>query len=423
MNLVKIPRVLRWAPAALMALALWTSAATAGELDVNDLQQAMSKAIADVAPSVVQVIVPEMTKKQIETAKERDRQRRLKALEEEEERKKSEEPVPADEEKPAEAEKAAEAEKPAGVEKPAESGDAPKDEAKPAEGEAKPKDSAKADEEKKEEVKTAVRSGLIVSADGYVVTSLVNVGQQTEGIRVRLADGRELPAVRLGDDLRRDIVLLKVEATGLPVPRSTPRSRLAVGQWVVALGRALPIDQPTASKGIISALDRMAGLAVQTDANVSQMNYGGPLVDLDGRVVAVIAALGRSGSTAQAEQFSDSGIGFAVPVEDILAELSALKTGEHIDVPFLGVEFNMLRLGKGAEIRSVFAATGAMEAGLKDGDIILSINDTEIDSPFQLLHQVGAHKVGESLTLKVDRGGKTLTLKATLKARPEHLRR
>ena len=421
MKLFALRHVLRSLPVALLGLALWASAAPAADIDVEDLQQAMTQAIADVAPSVVQIVVPEMTRRQIEEAKELDRQRRLKALEEEEARRKAEEPVPADTDQPAEPETPTEPEKPA-----ADADDAPKDESKPDESESAPDDSPKADDDKrdkKDDTKTAVRTGLIVSSDGCVITSLVNLGRQTQGIRVRLADGRELPAVRLGDDLRRDIVLLKIEATGLPVPRTAPRSRLAVGQWVVALGRTLLLDQPTASKGIISALDRMAGLAVQTDANVSQMNYGGPLVDLDGRVVAVIASLGRSGSTADAGQFSDSGIGFAVPMEDILAELPELRAGDHIDVPFLGVEFNLMRIGKGAEIRRVLATTAATEAGLKDGDIIVRINDVEIDSPFQLLHQIGSHKVGESLTLKVNRNGKTLTVKATLKPRPEHLRR
>lgn len=439
-----------FAPAvALLAALAWTPVARGDlEVSVDDLQQAMTKAIADVAPSVVQVIVPEMTARQKADAKQRERQRRLKAMEEEEkarqdakkekpadeqeksdaEKPKSEVPAKGDE-KPAAEDRAKDAEKPAADEQPKEAeppkdGEKPKDTEPPKDRrETSPKDGEGGDtgqsedgDKSKSAPKTTVGTGLIVGADGYIVTSLVNVGEQTEGLKVRLSDGRELAAERLGQDVRRDVVLLKVQAEGLPVARTAPSDKLAVGQWVIALGRALLADQPTASKGILSATGRMAGLAVQTDANISRLNYGGPLVDIEGRVVAMIAAVGRTGSSARVQQLSDSGIGFAIPIDDILSRLPAMKKGEHILVPFLGVEFNVTRLGRGAQVMRVVAVTAAQEAGVKSGDIILAIDEATIDSPFQLQHIIGSHDVGDTVTLTIDRGGKNVTLKAKLRA-------
>lgn len=418
------------APAvALLAALTWAPVARANlDVSVDDLQQAMTKAIADVAPSVVQVIVPEMTAQQKAAARERERQQRLQAMEEEEKaRQDAAKEKPADKQEPSDAEKpqdekpAATEEKPKVEDQPApeeKTQEKPKDESRPGEKTPDEKDDEQIDDtgQSKSTAKTTIGTGLILGADGYIVTSLVNVGEQTEGLKVRLSDGRELPAQRLGQDLRRDVVLLKVQADGLPVARTAPSNQLAVGQWVIALGRALLAEQPTASKGILSATGRMAGLAVQTDANISRLNYGGPLIDVEGRVVAMIAAVGRAGSTARVQQLSDSGIGFAIPIDDILSRLPALKKGEHIRVPFLGVEFNVTRLGRGAEVMRVVAVTAAQEAGVQRGDIILAIDNAPIDSPFQLQHMIGSHDVGDTVTLTIDRGGKTVTLKAKLRA-------
>jgi S1-C subfamily serine protease len=93
-----------------------------------------------------------------------------------------------------------------------------------------------------------------------------------------------------------------------------------------------------------------------------------------------------------------------------------MKKGEHILVPFLGVEFNVTRLGRGAQVMRVVAVTAAQEAGVKSGDIILAIDEATIDSPFQLQHIIGSHDVGDTVTLTIDRGGKNVTLKAKLRA-------
>jgi len=264
-----------------------------------------------------------------------------------------------------------------------------------------------------------IQSGLIVSPDGEVITSLVNVGDQKAGLFVELPDETVYPARRLGQDSQRDLLLLKIEARQLPAPPTGAKTDLAVGQWVMALGRTLPVPTPTASKGIISALGRLAGVAIQTDANVSPVNYGGPLVDLRGRVVGVVAAVGVRGADSRADQWSDSGIGFAIPIDDVLARLPALREGKHLEPPFLGIEFNMVRLEQGAKVMRVIAGTAAAASGLEAGDVIVEFQGQTIETPFQLLHEIGSRAVGDTVTFKVQRNGETLTLTATLGARPE----
>ncbi|MBN2584025.1 MAG: trypsin-like peptidase domain-containing protein [Planctomycetes bacterium] len=269
---------------------------------------------------------------------------------------------------------------------------------------------------------STIQSGLVVSADGEIVTSMVNIGDQKVGLFVEMPGGSIYKATRLGEDSQRDLLLLKIEAKGLPVPPMGSKADLAVGQWVVALGRTLPIPTPTANKGIVSALGRHAGVAIQTDTNISPVNYGGPLVDIRGRVVGLVAAVGARGMDSRAGQWSDSGIGFAVPIEDVMSRLGAMREGRHLDPPFLGIEFNMVRLESGAKIMRVIAATAASESGLQDGDVIIEFQGRPIETPFQLLYEIGSRAVGDEVTFKVQRDGETLTLKATLGARPAQYR-
>jgi len=355
--------------------------AAGNQMELADLQQVMARAIEKVSPSVVRIIVLDMTEAQQRAAE--------KALAQQE------------------------AEKPR------------KNEAKPHDAdqpEEKVENPEKPDQQDRPTKRKRVRSGLIISPEGYVITSLVNVGEQKVGLQVELPDGRVLPARRLGHDSQRDVLLLKVEAHGLPTPEVRAKSDLAVGQWVVALGKTLPIDRPTVTKGIVSALGRLSGVAIQTDAKISPINYGGPLVDLHGRVVAMVAAVNARGSSARANQWSDSGIGFAIAMEDILARLPLLKEGRHIKPPFLGIRFNMVRLESGAKVMEVIPGTGAAESGMEDGDVIVEFQGAAIDTPFQLLYEIGSRSVGDQVTFKVLRDGETLTLKAKLGARPSRYR-
>src|SRR5262249_60057022 len=148
-------------------------------------------------------------------------------------------------------------------------------------------------------------------------------------------------AKMVATDTTRMIALLKIEATGLPVPVAAPKKEIKIGQTALALGRTLEPDlnkSPSVSEGIISAVERIWGKALQTDAKVSPTNYGGPLVDLEGRVMGILvpASPHAEGETAGIEWY-DSGIGFAVPLEDGFAVLPRLKQGQELKKGVLAI--------------------------------------------------------------------------------------
>ncbi|MCI0356859.1 MAG: S1C family serine protease, partial [Planctomycetaceae bacterium] len=159
-------------------------------------------------------------------------------------------------------------------------------------------------------------TGLVLSSDGYVVTSTFNFLRKPPIITVVTPDGRRHVAKLLGRDETRKLCILKVDGVnGWPVPELASRDKLKVGQWVVATGIGFGAAQPALSAGIISATSRISGRAVQTDVNLSPANYGGPLIDLEGRVVGICAPLSPHGAgEAAGAEWYDSGIGFAVPL-------------------------------------------------------------------------------------------------------------
>ena len=129
-------------------------------------------------------------------------------------------------------------------------------------------------------------TGLVISADGYIVSSAFNFVQQPASILVTFATGEQAPAELVAKDHSRMLVLLKAQGVSdLPVPEFVPVDEIRVGQWAIAVGRTFRADRPNISVGIVSALDRMFGKVIQTDADVSTANYGGPLVDIRGRVL------------------------------------------------------------------------------------------------------------------------------------------
>ena len=165
---------------------------------------------------------------------------------------------------------------------------------------------------------TGPTTGLVVGADGWIVSSAFNLANQPASIVVSAGGRRHLARI-VATDSSRMLTLLKIDATGLAVAEAFPASQIQVGMTSVAVGRALsgaaPDSPPSVSEGIVSALGRIAGKAIQTDAKISPVNYGGPLVGLDGRVLGILvpASPDAEGATAGFEWY-DSGIGFAVPL-------------------------------------------------------------------------------------------------------------
>jgi serine protease Do len=250
-------------------------------------------------------------------------------------------------------------------------------------------------------------TGLIISADGYIITSTFNFLRKPPVITVVRADGQRHVAQLLGRDETRKICLLKVEgAADWPVPELSAREKLKVGQWAVAIGVGFGAAEPVLSAGIISATSRNSGKAVQTDANTSPSNYGGPLLDLDGRVIGICVPLSPgSRETAAGAQWYDSGIGFAVPLDGLDGVLAHLKAGDRLEDAFLGVRAKPFGdPPTGAEVEEIVAGSPAAAAGLAAKDKIVSFAGTDVLDVPHLATLIGRHVAGDSVEVGVDRG-------------------
>ncbi|MBM4070005.1 MAG: PDZ domain-containing protein [Planctomycetes bacterium] len=259
-------------------------------------------------------------------------------------------------------------------------------------------------------------TGVIVGADGYVVSSAFNFINNPTVILVAVPGKAEpLVAKRVATDRARMVTLLKVEATGLPVPAFVPRKELRVGQWAIALGRTLDAKRaspPSVSVGIISALDRIWGRALQTDAKISPVNYGGPVIDIQGRVQGILvpASPRGDGETAGFEWY-DSGIGFAIPMEDVFAVLPRLKQGKDLMKGLLGVRLASQDIYGAAPIVSdVVKDSAAAAAGIKAGDLIVEIDGKPVVRMAQILHILGPKYEGDKITLKFKRGNEVIAV-------------
>ncbi|HYV38797.1 MAG TPA: PDZ domain-containing protein [Gemmataceae bacterium] len=258
-------------------------------------------------------------------------------------------------------------------------------------------------------------TGVIVDADGYIISSAFNFSNNPASIIVSIPGQKEpVLAKKIATDTSRMLTLIKVEKTGLPVPKFVPVKELKVGQSAIALGRTLDfkaLDQtrehpPSISYGIISALGRIWGKAIQTDAKISPVNYGGPLIDITGRVQGIIVPASPDGSDVTAGfEWYDSGIGFAIPMEDIMAVVPKLKKGKDLEKAALGV--NMKggnQFGVLPEIAKVAPGSAADKAGLKPGDIITEIDGKAVVNQAQIMHLLGPKYIGDTIALKYKRG-------------------
>jgi serine protease Do len=274
-------------------------------------------------------------------------------------------------------------------------------------------------------VGTGPTTGLVVSSDGYIISSAFNFAQQPSQMLVDLADGTRVPAKVVAHDHSRMLVLLKISTDGidvkrlLPVPEVAPLADVKVGQWAIAVGRTFDGDKPNMSVGIVSAVNRVWGRAIQTDSKISPANYGGPLVDLQGRVLGVLVPMSPQETSEMAGvEWYDSGIGFAVPLEQINRVLPRLIKGEDLNPGLLGVS---LRSGDPYADAPVIATSHpkspAAQAGLKAGDRIAEINGKKVNSASEMRHQLGPLYAGEKVTVVVMRGDDRIENSAELIAK------
>jgi serine protease Do len=263
---------------------------------------------------------------------------------------------------------------------------------------------------------TGATTGLVVDANGYVITSSFNfVGKPTD-IFVTVPGKPRVVAKIVGTDATRMLTMLKIDQTGLPVPEFFPKKEVEVGMWSIALGRTLNPDlaqPPSINGGIVSATNRVWGKAIQTDAKTSPVNYGGPLVAIDGRVMGVVVPISPSSDTETAGfEWHDAGIGFAIPLEDVMKVVPKLKEGTP-DKPvtlrpgMIGITFREPdQFTMGCTIDTIAPDTPADKVGLKVGDNIVEADGKPVLNQAQLFHQLRAKYEGEQISLKVKRGDK-----------------
>jgi serine protease Do len=264
-------------------------------------------------------------------------------------------------------------------------------------------------------------TGVVVSSDGYIVTSTFNFINRPPIITVTFADGQRKVAKLLGRDETRKLCLLKIEGvSGLATPEIAPTDELKVGQWAIALGVGFGEAEPSISAGIVSAMNRISGRAIQTDANLSPANYGGPLVDIEGRLIGVCVPLSPgSKEVAAGAEWYDSGIGFAVPLIGLDNVIAQLKEGKTLRQGYLGVQAGPYGdPPAGAEISKVLPGFAADKAGLKEKDQILKVGGEDVIDVTQLTVLIGKHLLGDVVQLTIKRGDETKEIDVTLGEMP-----
>lgn len=259
-------------------------------------------------------------------------------------------------------------------------------------------------------VGTGPSSGVIVSDDGYIVSSTFNFAHRPASIIVVLPDGTRHPARLVARDESRKLALLKIDVSAkLPVPIAVPESEVTVGQWSVAVGRTFEPTQTNISVGIVSAVHRIWGRALQTDAKISPANYGGALVDLRGRVLGVLVPLSPDHrEDASGVEWYDSGIGFAVTLEHINSILPRLKAGETLKAGILGVHFKGTNVYADSPlVLKCRAGSPAYDVGIRNGDLFTAVAGRPVEYQSQVMEQLQSRYAGDVVAITVSRDGET----------------
>lgn len=259
-------------------------------------------------------------------------------------------------------------------------------------------------------VEAGPSTGLIVSREGFVISAAFNFAHEPTSIVAKLDGGIRKLATVVGRDLNRNLVLLKLELDeplNLEIPVPAAPATVQVGQTVIAVGRVFDEREPNVSTGIVSAKNRIWGKALQTDAKVSPANFGGPLLDLSGRWIGLLAPLSPDDdSVLGGTEWYDSGIGFAVHATDILNRLETLKAGVTIRPGLMGLTL------KGNDSYADPALIGvcqvgspADKAGLKPGDLIVEINGLAVQRQAEMKHAIAPLDAGMTAQLVAVRNG------------------
>jgi len=270
-------------------------------------------------------------------------------------------------------------------------------------------------------------SGVIVNSAGFILTN-AHVVSRAVKIRVKLADGTENDAKVIGIDLQTDLAVIKIETNKpLPAARMGDSDKLAVGDWVLAIGSPFGLEQ-TVTAGIISAKDRVTESGatpfqqfLQTDAAINPGNSGGPLLNLAGEVIGINTQIATNTGAY-------NGIGFALPSSTAVDVYNQLVTEGRVRRGFLGItpqeispqvaRLNKVPDGEGVLVRELTSESSpAANAGLQSGDVITSINGQKVKSVRELIRRIAALPVGSFANIDYVRAGAKMTASVRLEER------
>ncbi|NJM70570.1 MAG: PDZ domain-containing protein [Scytonema sp. RU_4_4] len=283
----------------------------------------------------------------------------------------------------------------------------------------------------RERIERGTGSGFILSQNGQILTN-AHVVADTDTVQVTLKDGRTFEGKVVGVDAVTDVAVVKISAYDLPTIKIGNSQNLIPGQWAIAIGNPLGLDN-TVTIGIISATDRTSAQVgvpdkrvsfIQTDAAINPGNSGGPLLNAQGDVIGVNTAI-----RADAQ-----GLGFAIPIETAARIANELFTKGRVQHPFLGIEMSDLSPNKkqqinqdknlnikqdvGVAITGVLEHSPAQQGGLLPGDLIQKVNGKQIKTSAQVQKLVESSSVGKILQIEVNRNGEFQTFKVHLGAYP-----
>jgi S1-C subfamily serine protease len=283
-----------------------------------------------------------------------------------------------------------------------------------------------------ERIERGTGSGFVLSTNGEILTN-AHVVANTDTVQVTLKDGRTFEGKVMGVDPMTDVAVVKIPAKQLPTVTMGNSQNLIPGQWAIAIGNPLGLDN-TVTIGIISATDRTSAQVgvpdkrvsfIQTDAAINPGNSGGPLLNDQGQVIGVNTAI-----RADAQ-----GLGFAIPIETAARIAKELFTKGRVEHPFLGVEMvdlsptkkkqinqeNNLNIQQntGVAIKGVLEKSPAQQAGLRPGDVIHKFNGKPVKTAAQVQKMVESSSVGDVLQIEVNRDGRIQTFKVQSGAYPK----
>ena len=282
-----------------------------------------------------------------------------------------------------------------------------------------------------ERVERGTGSGFILSQDGRLLTN-AHVVEDADTVQVTLKDGRSFDGQVVGVDEVTDVAVVKIRARGLPTAKLGDSQNLIPGQWAIAIGNPLGLDN-TVTIGIISAVDRSSAQVgipdkrvsfIQTDASINPGNSGGPLLNAQGEVIGINTAI-RSDA---------KGLGFAIPIATAARVANQLFAKGHVDHPFVGIQMVDLtpatkeqinqekhlkiKQNTGVVVVRVMEKSPSEQAGLREGDVIQKIDGTPIKKSSEVQDQVDSSTIGTALKLEVNRDGQIQTLRVKPQAYP-----